>query len=140
MADPKHGGKHLKPHHFRPGVSGNPKGRPPISKEQRELRKLTIERYREIINIALTGNLEELKAYIQDADTPAIQVGVATALLKGIKNGDVTVLEHFAARLVGKIPDTINITSSNVTVKDKISGLSDDEIEQRLTRIRKSMG
>jgi hypothetical protein len=133
---------HLKKHQFKPGgPSGNPKGRPPITKEQRELRNLTIERYREIINLALNGNIAQLKEFIEDPDTPAIQVGVATCLLKGIKNGDVSVVEHFAARLVGKIPDVLKIDSNaNVNLRaSAVREATDEEVRERIRKLKREV-
>lgn len=110
----KHSTKHLKKHQFKKGApSANPKGRPVISPEQRALRKMTVESYREVIELALTGDLTELKAFAEHPKTPVIQVGVAVCLIKAIKDGDPSVLERFAERLIGKIPDVIKIESNN---------------------------
>lgn len=131
---------HLKPHQFKPGTTGNPNGRPPLTAVQRELRKLTIEKYREVIELALTGNLEELKAFIADPDTSVIQVGVGTALLTAIKKGDASVLEQFAARIVGKIPDEIRINSnSNMNINAGVSVLTDEQLKERLRKIRSEL-
>ena len=130
----------MKATQFKPGQTGNPNGRPPLTKEQRALRTLTIERYREVIELALTGNLEELKAFIEDPDTPVIQVGVGTAILTAIKKGDASVLETFAARIVGKIPDEIKITSnSNVNVNAGIAVLTDEQVKERLRKIKSGL-
>lgn len=101
--------KHLKKHAFKPGQSGNPSGRPVMTPEQKALRTLTLEIYRDVINAALTGNLEDLKAIAQDPESSAIKVGVATSLMKAIQRGDPSVLELFASRIVGKIPDVIDL-------------------------------
>lgn len=123
---------------FKPGQSGNPNGRPPLTKEQKALRSLTLKSYREVIEMVLTGNLEELKEFAQHKDTPVIQVGVATALLKAIKNGDASVLEMFAARIIGKIPEVIHLDSHNVHTSEKeaLATMSEAQLEERLKRIR----
>lgn len=127
----------LKPHHFKKGQSGNPRGRPILSPEQKALRELTLETYREVIRTALTGNIQALKDLAENPDTPAIQVGVATAIMRAIKDGDPSVLERFAARIVGKIPDDIRITTTGeITVNAKISMADDAEIKARLAKIR----
>lgn len=131
---------HLKQHQFKPGQTGNPNGRPPISAEQRELRKLTIKSYGEVIETALNGTVADLKALIENPSTPAIQVGVATSIMRAIKDGDPSVLEMFAARIVGKIPDTININSNNTTsVHGVIGVMTEDELRRRLKRIRNDL-
>lgn len=102
--------KHLKPHQFKKGeASPNPAGRPPLTPEQRALRKLTLSTYQEVIELALTGDIEELKAFAANEKLPAIQVGIARAILKAIKDGDPSVLERFAARIVGEIPKNLNV-------------------------------
>ena len=122
---------------FKKGVSGNPKGRPPLTAVQRALRELTLETYREVIKTALTGNIADLKELAENPDTPAIQVGVATAIMRAIKDGDPSVLERFAARIVGKIPDDIRITStSDVNMKAQLALVDDAEIKARLIKIK----
>lgn len=126
--------KHLKKHQWKSGESGNPNGRPVLTKEQRAFRALTIESYREVIEMVLSGNLDELKAFAEDKTTPVLQVGVATAILKAIRNGDASVLEMFAARIIGKIPDVINVNNTNVSTKANM--LTEVQLEERLRRIR----
>lgn len=102
------------PYKFKPGQSGNPKGRPPLSPIQRALKNLTIESYREVIEAVCTGNIDNLKAMVEDPKTSALQVGVARAFMKAIQAGDYTVIERIAERIVGKIPDELKVTSQNV--------------------------
>lgn len=107
--------KHLKKHNFKPGQSGNPQGARLHDPVTKALSRLTIDTYREVIEVVLTGNLTALKEMAEHPDTPAIQVGVATAFLKAIKTGDYAVIERIAERIVGKIPDVLNVNSNNNT-------------------------
>lgn len=104
----------MKAAQFKPGQSGNPKGSLP-NPITRALKALTVETYREVIELVLTGNLDALQVMIKDPKTPAIQVGVATAFVKAIQNGDYAVIERIAERIVGKIPDVVNVTTTNKT-------------------------
>ena len=104
---------------FKPGVSGNPNGRPPLNPIQRVLRDLTIETYGRVIKAALTGNADALKAIVTDNKSSVVEVTVATSLLHSIKTGDPTVLERFAERIVGKIPEVIKIDSTNLNLNAK---------------------
>lgn len=106
--------KGLDKHVFKKGQSGNPEGGRAHNPAIKALGKLTLETYREVIELVLKGKLTDLKKMIEDPNTPAIQVGVATAFLKAIKNGDYNVIEQIASRIVGKIPDEINLNSRNV--------------------------
>ena len=66
--------------------------------------------------MVLTGTVKDLKALAENPNTPAIQVGAATAFMKAIREGDWMIMEKFAERLVGKIPDIINVNSQNKTI------------------------
>lgn len=99
---------HLEQYKWGPGKSGNPKGRPPNAVPA-GLRKLTQETYAQVIELVLTGNLDELQAMVKDPKTPAVQVGIATAFIKAIKEGNYQVMERIAERIVGKLPENINI-------------------------------
>lgn len=97
---------------WKKGQSGNPKGRQanPITKA---LRNLTVKEYQEVINLALKGNLRDLQALINDPNTSCMQVGVATALAKAIKAGDVDIIDRLASRIIGKIPDKFEFTGED---------------------------
>ncbi len=99
---------------FKKGVSGNPDGARKHNPAIRALKQLTLDTYREVIELVLTGNLTDLKAMAENPKTPAIQVGIASALMKAIKDGDHGVIERLAERIVGKIPDEVNVTSKNL--------------------------
>lgn len=106
---------------FKPGQSGNPSGRTPFSAEQRALRKLTLEKYRKVIKIALKQPFEDLVAFSLDGRNSTVEVGVARLLIHAINSGNTSDFELFAARIVGKIPDVLEIageikTQHNVKV------------------------
>lgn len=105
--------KAAEPYKFKKGVSGNPQGGRLHNPIQRALKNLTIQSYRECIEAVCTGNIDHLKAMVEDPKTSALQVGIARAFLKAIKDGDYTVIERIAERIVGKIPDELNVTSTN---------------------------
>lgn len=89
------------------GTVMNPKGRPPLI--ARELKKLTLEELREIIELAVRSNTNKLRVLIKDPTTPALQMGVATSLLRAIQKGDWNTLEAIVSRIVGKIPDRVQV-------------------------------
>lgn len=111
--------ENIKKSQFKPGQSGNPSGKPkdPI---RAALRNLTIKEYRDVIELAMVSNLQALQDLIKDPNTSAVQVGVGTAMIKAIKNGDINVIERLAERLVGKIPDKLEVTSNNKSVVTNI--------------------
>ncbi len=99
---------------FKKGKSGNPLGGKLHNPAARALARLTVDTYREVIELVLTCNLAALKQLAEHPDTPAIQVGVAAAFMKAIKSGDYAVIERIAERIVGKIPDELNVNSTNL--------------------------
>lgn len=101
---------------FKPGQSGNPDGARKHDKVTRALRTLTIETYKEVIELVLTENLDGLKTMILDKKTPALQVGVAKAFLMAIHKGDYAVIERIAERIIGKIPDQLQVHSQNMNL------------------------
>lgn len=99
---------------FKKGQSGNPEGgrlHNPITKA---LKNLTVESYREVIEKVCTGNIAELQRMIEDPSTSALQVGVARAFVKAMQAGDYQTIERIAERIVGKIPDELNVISKNM--------------------------
>lgn len=132
--------KEFKAKQFKKGETGNPHGRPPISPIQRALRNLTLDTYREVIELVLTGNVEAVRAMIQDPKTPAIQVGVATAFMKAIKDGDYTVIERIAERIVGKIPDVVNVNAiNNSKVAVTVSTLDPSKLKEAWKKLQEDV-
>lgn len=103
----------MKARQFKKGQTGNPNGRPPLNPAMKALRKITLDSYREVIELVMTGNMAELKAIVEDPNSTALQVGVARAFFNAIKKGDYAIIERIAERIVGKIPDELNIKSDN---------------------------
>jgi hypothetical protein len=105
---------------FKKGVSGNPEGGRRHNPIRKAIKKLTIEVYARVIETALTGNVDALKDIMNDPKSSVVEVGVATALVTAMQKGDAYVLEHFASRIVGKLPEIIRVDSNsevNVNVK-----------------------
>lgn len=113
--------KHLKPHQFKKGApSANPEGARLHNPIAKALRNLTIETFREVIEVVLTGNLAQLEKIVKDPKTSALQVGVAMAFHRALKAGDYATIERIAERIVGKIPDELKVTSTNANLNASI--------------------
>lgn len=102
---------------FKKGKSGNPEGARKHNPALKALKKITIESYREIIELVLTSDVRAIKAIAEDPKSTGLQVGIAVAFMKAIKNGDYTVIERIAERIVGKIPDEIKIQPLSINQK-----------------------
>lgn len=81
------------------------------------LRKVTLESYREIIELVMTSDIAAIKKIAENPKSTGLQVGISVAFLKAIKNGDYAVIERIAERIVGKIPDEIKIQPMSINQK-----------------------
>ena len=111
--------KHLKP--VKKGEVRNPNGARAHDPVSKEMRRLTAEYLREVIEAATLGNLAELKRIAEDPDTPAIQVGVAKVLFNGIRDGNWDIVEKLLARAIGKVPDKIDHTTDGKPINQSIA-------------------
>lgn len=109
------GKPHLKPP-WKKGQSGNPKGRPKgsVSVIPHALREISLPIFREVIETVLKGNMAALNAIIEDPEAPVIKVAVAKSFRKALKAGDYSTVERIIERIVGKIPDELNLVSKNM--------------------------
>lgn len=130
--------KHLKPHHFKKGQSGNPAGGRIQNPITRALKNLTVESYRQVIEAVCTGNVDNLRAMIEDPKTSALQVGVATAFVKAIKAGDYAVIERIAERIVGKIPDELNVHAKNINANLN-AALDPEKVKAALAQLERDV-
>jgi hypothetical protein len=134
--------KNLRP--FPKGVSGNPKGKPKgaISPIQRALKELTVDTYREVIELVLVGNEAAVEAILVDDKRSLLQKGVARAFIKACKNGDYEVIERIAERIVGKIPDNINLISKNLNANMDVppeSKVTSDEVKAAFDELEREV-
>lgn len=132
---PKGQTKHLKKHQFKPGESGNPEGARRHNPIQKALKNLTVTTYREVIEAVLTGNVDNLRVMIQDPKTSALQVGVARAFVKAIEAGDYGVIERIAERIVGKIPDELNVNSTNLNANLNTKPIDRAQLKAALAKL-----
>lgn len=119
--------KHLESTKWKKGQSGNPLGGQAHDPITKALRKLTLPKYREVIELVLTGKFPELKEMAMDTEGDSLQIGLARAFVKAIKNGDISVIERLAERIIGKIPDELNVNSNNNTVINSTAIRIDNE-------------
>ena len=109
---PKRNYDYLKPHQFKKGVSGNPKGVPP-NPIKKAIKDLTVASLRHIIVVTLSGNIEELQTIERNPNSTVLEVGLCRAILKAIARGDWNTIELIISRIVGKIPDKLELTGAD---------------------------
>lgn len=80
---------------FKPGVSGNPKGRPKFA--------LTIDKVRQIIEKYALMTRAQLQRAMQDDATPMMELWIASVIAQGAKAGDYSRLSAILDRSIGKV-------------------------------------
>lgn len=104
----------LKKHAFKPGQSGNPEGSRLHNPLVRAFSKMSVETFRRVLEVILTGNRDDLNKIIKDKKSTNLELAVATAMVNAIREGDYGVVERIAERIIGKIPDQLNVKSEGV--------------------------
>jgi len=103
------------PSHFKPGQSGNKKGRKKgtttVPKIVREYNKKKIE---EIISKYLDMGSAELKKIMLDKTTPSIDLIVIKVITEAIKKGDCSRLSFLLDRTIGKVKEEVGVTVKSI--------------------------
>jgi hypothetical protein len=98
------GVEHLKP--FVKGQSGNPGGMPRIPDHLRGIASLTQGEVTKIVSKYARMTCGELQAVGDSADTPVLEVAIASVFMQAIKHGDYTRLAFLLDRAIGKVAAT----------------------------------
>lgn len=97
---------------FQKGVCTNPNGRPPIPEEIKEARKLTQVEFERVANRFLYINRDELKSVLADPSTTVLEKLVGKIIDRAITDSSLIHLSFFLDRLVGKLPDKLEVKGS----------------------------
>lgn len=96
----------------RPFVKGDPRikpGRPPMSYEHKKLKQLTASEFAEIANLIVKGSIDQLITISKNKDEVALKVMLAAIAVKIMNKGDMDAMDKLLNRLVGKVPDKLNV-------------------------------
>lgn len=110
---------------FKKGQITNPNGQ--SGGLRSELKKLTLDTYRDIIQMVVTGDVEALQQIIKDPKQPAIKVAVATSFAIAMKKGDFETVELILSRLIGKVPDVIRVHNTGSIATTELNKKDDKE-------------
>lgn len=100
----------------------NPKGRPKISQEVREARKLTQVEFEKACGKLLFMDVDGIKALVGDHKTPMIEAIIGKILLKAMNESSKVELNYFVERFLGKVAENTHITGNlNSTLTDFIA-------------------
>ncbi len=107
---------------FKPGVSGNPGGKPKIPEDIKQARKMTQIELERVINSLLFLDREALQAKIKDPKTPMIEMIAASIMAQAAQKGDHTRLDFILQRMIGKVKDQVEISTPQPFILKKRDG------------------
>lgn len=115
------------------GEIRNPLGAGAHDKDRKALKRLTHKMIKKLINLALTGTLEDLNAVAQNPRSSALEVGISSALANAIKKGDWSTLKGIVEALVGKEADKFIIEAQG-EIEHKV--INDGVINVHFTNVK----
>lgn len=89
-------------------------------------RRLTRTKLEEVLHKHLHKSKEELMAVLKDPATIALELMVVSVLVKAINNGDQVRLQFLLDRLIGKVPEKVEMKTHDVTDEEKIKQMADE--------------
>lgn len=107
---------------FPKGVSGNPKGSPGLPKDLRDARRLGQLELERAINRLIYLSRAELRAVIENPDTPMFDITIASIIAQAAQKGDQQRLDFILTRVIGRVKDQIEITTPKPFVIVRHSG------------------
>lgn len=119
---------------FKPGISGNPNGRPRLPEELKAARKLTRVQLEILINRYLSMSAAEMMVVAEDPCTPVLDLMIASIIKRAVVNGDQLRLDFILNRIVGKVIDNVEISYPKPTVIKRRDG-SEVELGSELEKL-----
>lgn len=96
---------------FKPGVSGNPGGRPKLPEEIKKAATLTATEFVAIASRFTKLTPNELQEELKTGLLTNLEHVVATVIRRAIIDGDYKAFDLMLSRIIGKIPDNLNLTA-----------------------------
>lgn len=123
---------------FKPGQSGNPKGKPKGAMSvaiPKVLKQVTLKIYEELIELVVSGNVKALRKMEKDPEVSVLQVAIARSFRRALLAGDWDTIERILQRLVGKIPDELNINSKNLNLNAN-GAIDRDKLKEAIKKLQ----
>ena len=97
---------------FKPGVSGNPSGRPKVPDELKKYNGVTPERTRRLFDKYASMSMGQLRALAEDDSISGLEHNIVMSLL------DPNKFPFFLDRAVGKVKEVVEQTNISLTPDD----------------------
>lgn len=123
---------------WKPGQSGNPEGGRAHNPALRALRNFTNETFREVLEKVLAGSPGDLRAMITSKDSTNLEILVARAFADATKNGSFALVERIAERLLGKVPDTVNV-NNRTDIRAAVASMDRAELKKLLAELEEDV-
>lgn len=94
---------------FKPGQSGNPKGKPRLPEQTKKLRAINKDKLAIMLNKYANHTLAELEKVANDPATGALELIVISAISDAIQKGDSRAREFIVERMVGRVPVELDV-------------------------------
>ena len=105
---------------FKPGQSGNPKGRPVLLPEVKENRAVTLQLWTSTIRKYLECPKRELEAVRSDPDAKMIDAIICGHILQARNSPDPNKMEVILTRVFGKPKETMDLSVHSDDQTDKL--------------------
>lgn len=93
------------------------RGQPKLTEEERLARKITKSKFAAIASEYLNRTEKELSSIYSDKETPALDKIVVKAIMMAQSKGNLGALNFLLDRVIGKVTDNVNHTSSDGSLK-----------------------
>lgn len=95
---------------FVKGVSGNPKGRPPLPGDLKEIKKMSPALVSAVISKFSSMPENDLAHYLKSPGTPMFELTIGSIYAKALREGDYMRLNFLLERCVGKVKEQIDVS------------------------------
>lgn len=119
----------LKPYHFKPGQTGNPKGRPKAALEADKIRYGKYADFMHLLNRVLAMRKEEIADFLRRSDATMFELTYGMLVAQAAK-GDFRSRQELSDRLFGKVKESVTTEMTDEEVKERLDleALSDQDL------------